>query len=69
MKLILTGFALLLASLSLSGCLLGAAAGAGAIGYDEATENDGEFDPLEKAYDEDEDTQPFDDDVDDEDND
>ncbi|MFC2951478.1 hypothetical protein ACFOOP_06030 [Marinicaulis aureus] len=43
--------ALMMMSTSLSGCLLGAAAGAGAIGYDEATENDGEFDPLEEAYD------------------
>ncbi|WP_428407476.1 hypothetical protein [Hyphococcus sp.] len=48
--------ALLFMSMSLSGCLLGAAAGAGAIGYDEATENDGEFDPLEEAYDGDPDT-------------
>jgi hypothetical protein len=62
MKMIATAFALLLANLSLSGCVLGLAAGAGAVGYDEATEKDGEFDPLEKAYDEDEDTQPLDDD-------
>lgn len=48
--------ALLFMSMSLSGCLLGAAAGAGAIGYDEATEDDGEFDPLEEAYDGDPDT-------------
>lgn len=53
----LSTIALMIASsLSLSGCLLGAAAGAGAIGYDEATENDGEFDPLEEAYDGDPDT-------------
>ncbi len=48
--------ALLFMSMSLSGCLLGAAAGAGAVGYDEATEDDGEFDPLEEAYDGDPDT-------------
>ncbi len=47
---------LLFAGVSLSGCVLGAAAGAGAIGYDEATEGDGEFDPLEEAYDGDPDT-------------
>ncbi|WP_425410698.1 hypothetical protein [Hyphococcus sp.] len=51
MKQIASIIALLFMSLSLSGCLLGAAAGAGAVGYDEATENDGEFDPLEEAYD------------------
>ncbi|WDI32978.1 hypothetical protein PUV54_07180 [Hyphococcus flavus] len=63
MKLIATFAALTLMSTSLSGCLLGAAAGAGAIGYDEATEGDGEFDPLEEAYDGDPDTKgPLDDD-------
>jgi len=55
--------ALLFMCLSLSGCLLGAAAGAGAVGYDEATEGDGGFDPLEEAYDGDPDTKgPIDDD-------
>ena len=55
--------ALLFMSMSLSGCLLGAAAGAGAVGYDEATEDDGEFDPLEEAYDGDPSTAgPLDDD-------
>lgn len=43
--------ALLFMSMSLSGCLLGAAAGAGAIAADEINEDDGEFDPLEEAYD------------------
>ena len=42
--------------MSLSGCLLGAAAGAGAIAADEINEDDGEFDPLEEAYDGDPDT-------------
>ena len=50
-KMIATIFALLGMSMSLSGCLLGAAAGAGYIAHDEATEDDGEFDPLEEAYD------------------
>ena len=50
-------------SMSLSGCLLGAAAGAGYVAHDEATENDGKFDPLEEAYDGDPDTKgPLDDD-------
>lgn len=63
MKLFISIAAMLFASLSLSGCLLGAAAGAGAIAYDEATEGDGEFDPLEEAYDGDPDTKgPLDDD-------
>ena len=43
--------ALMMMSTSLSGCLLGAAAGAGYVAHDEATENDGKFDPLEEAYD------------------
>ena len=55
--------ALMMMSTSLSGCLLGAAAGAGYIAHDEATENDGEFDPLEEAYDGDPSTAgPLDDD-------
>mgnify|MGYP003571219808 CR=1 FL=1 len=63
MKQIATITALLFMSLSLSGCLLGAAAGAGYVAHDEATENDGEFDPLEEAYDGDPDTKgPLDDD-------
>ncbi len=46
-----------------SGCALGAAAGAGYVAHDEATENDGEFDPLEEAYDGDPETAgPLDDD-------
>lgn len=69
MKQLAALFALLFMSLSLSGCLLGAAAGAGAVGHDEATEGDGEFDPLEEAYDDDPDTRgpvlPNDDDDDD----
>lgn len=61
MKTTIIAFALLFAGLSTSGCVLGAAAGAGAVGYDEATEDDGKFDPLEKAYDGDDETEPFDD--------
>lgn len=45
-KLLFLGF-LLASSTSLSGCLLGAAAGAGYVAHDEATEGDGNFDPLE----------------------
>lgn len=59
MSRILMTIALLMSSLSLSGCLLGAAAGAGAVAADEINENDGEFDPLEKAYDGDDDTRPI----------
>jgi hypothetical protein len=44
---------LLAFGLSTSGCLLAAAAGAGAVAVDEANENDGEFDPIEEAYDDD----------------
>lgn len=36
--------------LSMSGCVLGLAAGAGAIAVDELNEKDGKFDPLEEAY-------------------
>lgn len=39
------------ASVQLSGCVVLAAAGAGVLAHDEATENDGEFDPLEKVED------------------
>jgi hypothetical protein len=35
------------------GCVLAAAAGAGYLIHDEATENDGKFDPLERARGED----------------
>ncbi len=56
MKLLASLFVLLGMSMSLSGCLLGAAAGAGAVAADEANEGDGNFDPLEEAYDGDPDT-------------
>ena len=36
---------------STSGCILVAAAGAGYVVHDEATECDGKFDPLEEARD------------------
>lgn len=42
---------LIAASAQLSGCVVLAAAGAGVLAHDEATENDGEFDPLEKVED------------------
>ncbi len=32
-----------------SGCALGLAAGAGVVAYDEITEDDGKFDPLEEV--------------------
>jgi len=41
--------ALTAALLACNGCVLAAAAGAGYLIHDEATENDGKFDPLEKA--------------------
>ena len=41
-----------------SGCVA-AAIGAGAIAVDEAIEDDGEFDPLEEAYDGDDSTAPI----------
>lgn len=56
MKMLVSLLALLGMSMSLSGCLLGAAAGAGAIAADEINEDDGKFDPLEKAHDGDDDT-------------
>ncbi|PQA88022.1 hypothetical protein [Hyphococcus luteus] len=56
MKMLATLLAMLGMSMPLSGCLLGAAAGAGAVAADEANENDGNFDPLEEAYDGDPDT-------------
>lgn len=43
--------ALCLAAASTSGCVLVAAAGAGYLVHDEATECDGKFDPLEKVRD------------------
>lgn len=46
-------FALTAALLACNGCVLVAAAGAGYLVHDEATENDGKFDPLEKARGED----------------
>lgn len=51
MKTLLKFVALIGFAISTSGCLLAAAAGAGAIAVDEAKENDGVFDPLEEAYD------------------
>jgi hypothetical protein len=43
--------ALALALLATNGCVLVAAAGAGYLIHDEATENDGKFDPLEDVRD------------------
>ncbi len=40
---------LLAAAAGVSGCVAVAAAGAGVLVHDEATEGDGKFDPLEKA--------------------
>lgn len=57
MKLLILIAGLLGLSLSTSGCALGAAAGAGAVAADEVSEDDGEFDPLEEAYDDNPDTQ------------
>jgi len=51
--------AYLAAGLSTSGCVIALAAGAGAVAADELSEHDGEFDPLEKAYDGDDDTDPL----------
>ena len=51
MKKSLTLLTFLAIGFSTSGCVLGLAAGAGAIAVDEANENDGKFDPLEEAYD------------------
>lgn len=39
------------ALLATNGCVLVAAAGAGYLVHDEATENDGKFDPLEDVRD------------------
>lgn len=58
-------FALLAMGMSTSGCVLALAAGAGAVVADELNEDDGEFDPLEEAYDGDDSTEPLvDDDID-----
>ncbi len=56
---IIAALALLGMGFSTSGCVLAAAAGAGAVIADEANENDGEFDPLEEAYDGDDSTDPL----------
>ena len=46
---IVRSLAFLGAVLASNGCVIAAAAGAGYLIHDEATENDGKFDPLEKA--------------------
>ena len=51
MKKFLALLALFGMGLSTTGCVLAAGAAAGAIAVDEAHEKDGEFDPLEEAYD------------------
>ncbi len=56
MKMLASLLVLLGMSTALSGCLLGAAVGAGAIAADEINEGDGKFDPFEEAYDGDPDT-------------
>ncbi|MCB2097159.1 MAG: hypothetical protein AB7F91_08135 [Parvularculaceae bacterium] len=62
---ILCAAALVASSFSTTGCVLAAGAAAGAIAADELNEDDGEFDPLEEAYDGDKGTTPIiDDDVD-----
>ncbi|MFQ5564686.1 MAG: hypothetical protein ACE5FO_14085 [Parvularculaceae bacterium] len=47
MKRFLTAVGLLALPLFANGCVVAAAAGAGYLIHDEATENDGKFDPLE----------------------
>jgi hypothetical protein len=49
MRIIIRAVAIIAASCFSSGCVLVAAAGAGYLVHDEATENDGKFDPLERA--------------------
>ncbi len=49
MKKLFLGLFLLAGATPLSGCALGLAAGAGYVAHDEATENDGNFDPLEEV--------------------
>ncbi|MEL6362713.1 MAG: hypothetical protein AAFR21_16680 [Pseudomonadota bacterium] len=56
-KFILTG-CLLVASMSMSGCIA-AAIGGVAVAADEIAEGDGKFDPLEEAYDGDDSTTPI----------
>ena len=51
MKTVLALLGLLACSLSTSGCVLVAAAGAGYMIHDEATECDEKFDPLEDVRD------------------
>ena len=59
-KKLLSLLALLAMGMSATGCVVAAAAGAGALVADELNEDDGEFDPLEKAYDDDDSTDPLD---------
>jgi len=58
-KKLLSVLALLAMGMSTSGCVVALAAGAGAVAADELNEDDGEFDPLEKAYDDDDTTDPI----------
>lgn len=51
MKKIISALALIGVSAVTSGCALLAAGGAGYMVHDEATENDGRFDPLEDVRD------------------
>jgi hypothetical protein len=51
MSKLLKALALCAALLATGGCVLVAAAGAGFLVHDEATENDGKFDPLEDVRD------------------
>lgn len=52
MRTLLLSSGLLAMALATNGCVLLAGAGAGVLAADEITENDGEFDPLEKVEDE-----------------
>jgi len=49
MKKLVPVIALGVIALTTGGCAVLAGAGAGYVAHDEATENDGKFDPLEKA--------------------
>lgn len=51
MKKIISALALIGVSAATGGCALLAAGGAGYMVHDEATENDGRFDPLEDVRD------------------
>lgn len=51
MSSLLKALALSAALLATNGCVLVAAAGAGYLVHDEATEDDGKFDPLEDVRD------------------